>query len=46
MLELIGMGLMYGPIKPDTKAIGNKRGNHGKGSQNGGATDFIDRHAE
>src|SRR5450830_1917909 len=23
-LELIGIGLMYGPIKPDTKAIGSK----------------------
>ena len=24
MLALIGIGLMYGPIKPDTKAIGSK----------------------
>ena len=24
MLELMGMGLMYGPIRPDTKAIGSR----------------------
>ena len=43
MLALIGIGLMYGPIRPETKAMGSKRGDDGESRENRRPADLIDR---
>ena len=43
MLALIGIGLMYGPIRPRHKRHGQQGRDHGEGGQNGGAAHFVHR---
>ena len=41
--ELIGIGLMYGPIRPLTKAIGSSAAITVKGGEDGGSADLVHR---
>ena len=46
MLALIGIGLMYGPIRPLTNAIGSSAAITVKRGEYGRAADFVHRHRE